>query len=259
MHESKAGKPWKETLRLGVSLAVADFKLRNEGSYLGILWYLLNPLLLFVILLFIKGAAFSKTAILHYPIFLLFGLVLNNFFTKLIRSSTDLIRKNGALLKTVRFDSRALVVSEFLQIAFSHFFEVLLIVFFMSYFKVSLSGLAWYPVVFSFFALFMIGASFLAAAMGIFVYDLGNVWDAVSSLIFFITPTFYVIDQSTLLYKVNLFNPLYYYLTIFRDLVVYGTIPPARMLLFAALMSLVSFSIGFKVFELRKKRFSELV
>jgi len=45
----------KKTLSLGFSLASAQFKLRNEGSYLGVLWYLLEPLSFFAILLFLAG------------------------------------------------------------------------------------------------------------------------------------------------------------------------------------------------------------
>ncbi len=47
-------KDVRNILRISLILAKTNFKLRIEGSYLGILWYLLNPLALFLILLLIK-------------------------------------------------------------------------------------------------------------------------------------------------------------------------------------------------------------
>lgn len=249
----------KEIVRLGLSLSAADFKLRNEGSYLGIFWYLLNPLLLFLIMLFVRGAAFSKVAVEHYPVYLIFGLVMYNFFNRFIKSSTDLVRRNGALLKTIRFDSKTLVVSELFQMTWSHSFEVVLIAAFMLWFGASPLGLLWYPLVFIFFAMFLVGASFLIATLGVYVYDLGNVWDAVSSLVFFVTPTFYALDASSALHAVNLTNPLYYYLSIARDLAIYGTSPGLPMLTIASSMSVASLGIGLAVFNSQRRKFAEFV
>ena len=252
-------KDTKETFRLGLSLAVANFKLRNEGSYLGILWYLLNPLLLFLIILFVKGSAFSKLPIKDYPIYLLLGLILNNFFVKFIKNSMDVIHKNGQLLKSVTFHLESLVISELLVMVFSHFFEYLLLVGFMIGYRVDGTGMIWYLPLFFLFCVFLTGASFLVAVVGVFVFDLSNVWDAVSSLIFFITPIFYAVQQGTSLYTANLFNPLYYFVTIFRDMTIYHTMPPARMLAFLVFMSFVSFAVGLAAFRWQKHKFAELV
>ena len=256
---SAVWKEVKETFRVGLSLAVANFKLRNEGSYLGILWYLLNPLLLFLIILFVRGSAFSKLPIKDYPIYLLMGLILNNFFTKFIKNSADVIQKNGQLLKSITFSAEALIVSELLVMVFSHFFEFLLLIGFMIGFRVDGSGLIWYLPLFILFCVFLTGTSFLAATIGLFVSDLGNVWDAVTMLLLFVTPIFYAVQQGTSLYFVNLFNPLYYFVTIFRDLTIYHAMPPPRMLAFLIFMSIVSFAAGFAAFRSQKHKFAELV
>ena len=71
----------KSILGLSLQLAKARFKLRNEGSYLGIFWYLLEPFLLFVIILGIRSAFVGGSGGEDYPLYLIIGLVMINFFT----------------------------------------------------------------------------------------------------------------------------------------------------------------------------------
>ncbi|MBD3260723.1 MAG: ABC transporter permease, partial [Candidatus Altiarchaeales archaeon] len=74
-------KKFKRLWGLSLSIAEAEFKLRNEGSYLGILWYLLEPLLMFILLLFVFSKSLGQD-IPHYPLYLLVGIIVFNFFQK---------------------------------------------------------------------------------------------------------------------------------------------------------------------------------
>lgn len=249
---------FKDTVRLSFSLAWAQIKLRNEGSYLGILWYLLNPLSIFLIILFIRGNALSKTSILHYEAYLLLGLIIFNFFSKCISHSIILIEKNSGLLQTITFDSQSLVISEMIQMVFSHLFEIALLIVVMIYIHVSLIGIIWYILLFPFFLLFMLGLSFFFSAIGVYIIDLSNVWSVVSQLIFFVTPLFYILKPHTPLSLLNMFNPLYYYITMLRDVTIYLRVPPLMIIGMVIVMSIVSCGVGFVIFEKHKKKFAEL-
>jgi ABC-type polysaccharide/polyol phosphate export permease len=73
------------TLRLGHimclswALALARFKLRIAGRYLGIFWYVLEPLAFFIILLSLQVNV-GAGSIPHYSAYLLLGLIMTNFF-----------------------------------------------------------------------------------------------------------------------------------------------------------------------------------
>ena len=84
----------KNILRISLALAKVNFNLRIEGSYLGVLWYLLNPLILFAVLWFVKEAAFAEVKINYYPLYLLIGIAGFNFFKQAITSSIDAISSN---------------------------------------------------------------------------------------------------------------------------------------------------------------------
>jgi len=69
----------KSILGLSLSLAKSYFKSRNEGSYLGIFWYLLNPLAFFVIIMLMSQVINAKPE-KDYPLYLFLGLIMFNFF-----------------------------------------------------------------------------------------------------------------------------------------------------------------------------------
>ena len=72
-------------------LVVTDFKLRYQGSVLGYTWSLLRPLLLFLILyiVFVKFLRLGE-GVPHFPVYLLLGIVLWNFFSEMTSQSLSL-------------------------------------------------------------------------------------------------------------------------------------------------------------------------
>ena len=62
------------------TLVVRDFKVRYKASVLGVIWSFLNPLMMTVVYLFVFSTLF-RSSILHFPVYLLSGIVLFNYFS----------------------------------------------------------------------------------------------------------------------------------------------------------------------------------
>ncbi|RKW02124.1 MAG: ABC transporter permease, partial [Candidatus Saccharimonas sp.] len=79
-------------------LVVTDFKLRYQGSVLGYLWSILKPIFLFIILyiVFDKFLGLGKQ-VEHYPVYLLVGIVLWNFFSEATVQGLQSIVSRGDL------------------------------------------------------------------------------------------------------------------------------------------------------------------
>ncbi len=247
-------------LRVSLSLAKANFILRIEGSYLGIFWYLLNPLALFYIILFIQKSAFAGSPTPHYPAYLMIGIIGLNFFRQVISSSIQSIAASGDYIKSMNnIAPEVLVLSVVFQSALSHFFEFILMIGFMIYWRIPLLGLLFYPFIFALFLLLVIGIAFIFAAVGVYITDIDNIWSIFAQLLLFITPIFYVATPGSAVYTANLFNPLFYFLEISRRLIIYSEWPPAWMALTMLILSLSFFVIGLAVFNKYKKKFAELV
>ncbi len=251
-------KAIRRALDLSVVLARLGFKRKTEGSYLGILWYLLNPLLMFLLLLRVFSDRLGGKIPL-YPAYLLLGIIVFNFFRKATTESTRAIYEHRWVIRSVNFPRETLVCSVVLKAAFSHLFEIALFVAVLLLYKISLAGVLFYPLILFFFCTFVFGACLILSAVSVYFIDLQNIWAFVSRLIWLATPVFYAIGGQTKLLFVNLFNPMYYFLTISRDVMIYGKVPELWMLAGAAVHSLVFLAAGLLIFGKLKHRFAEMM
>jgi ABC-2 type transport system permease protein len=79
-----------------------DLKVKYQGSLLGFLWSLANPLLLLVVYTFVFQVVL-KSGIPKFGYFLLSGLLVWNAFTGSVSAATDAVVGNAGLVKKVRF------------------------------------------------------------------------------------------------------------------------------------------------------------
>ena len=244
---------------LSFQLAKAEFKLKNEGSYLGILWYLLNPLLTFALLFLIFSNRLGTTIPL-YPLYLLLGIVMFNLFQSTTLESTKaILHEHSRLIKSINFKRESLIISIALKNLFSHFFEVLLFLCLLILLGNGFIWIVWYIPILFFFMLFIISASLFLSSLTVFFVDLDNVWNFAVRLIWFGTPLFYTIDSQTWLSNLNALNPLYYFISMTRDIVIYHITPDLSLIWGVLGFSLASILLGLLVFKKLNRKIAELV
>jgi len=252
---------WNQIKRIfGISLSIAkaEFKVKNEGTWLGILWYLISPLVTFLFLLGIFQNRLG-TNIPNYPLYLLLGIVMFNYFQKIGDLCVRIVRTNAWLIRSMNFPTEALVISSIINSIFSHFFEVIILIIFLLFFKIPIIALLFYPLILIFLSIFALGFGLILASLGAYFFDLNNIWGYVSKLIWFATPIFYAIGTSTYLFYLNLFNPLFYFITIARDLIIYNRIPELWMMLVTIFYCLFFLLLGLILFNKLKIKFAEIV
>src|SRR3989338_8251303 len=178
--------------RLSWQLAVVDFNLRNEGSYLGNVWYLLNPLLLFLILFLIF---FDRVGgnIPSYPAYLIMGILPFTFFMRTTMDSTRAILGNN-FIKSFSFKRETLVLSIVLKNLFSHLFEIAVFFLLLSFLGIPWYGIFVYLLVLLLLLVFVYGVSLFLAALTLHFVDMGNIWQFFTTLLWFATPIFYAIE-----------------------------------------------------------------
>lgn len=249
----------KNILGLSLSLAKAEFKLKNEGSYIGILWYILNPVFSFFLLFFIFNDRLGAN-IKIYPLYLLIGIVMFNFFqNSTAEASRLMVSEHNHLIKSINFPKEALVVSVVIKNIFSHLFEIILLFGGLIFFKINPVYILLYLPVFIIFSFFVLGMSLILSSLTVYFVDLGNIWSFASRIIWLMTPIFYAIGGQTRLFYLNLFNPPFHFISIARDLVVYHLIPNWWLILGAVGYSFVSLFVGFFLFSKLKSKFAEMI
>ena len=248
----------KNTLELSLVLAKAGFKLRNEGTWLGILWYLLAPVLTFLLMLGIFKDRLGAD-IPNYPLYLLLGIILFNYFQKISDESIKIIRTNSRIIKSINFPKESLIGSVIMKTFFSHIFEILILIIFLVYFRIPVKTMIFYPLILVFLSIFSFGVSLILASFETYFFDLDNIWRFAAKLIWLGTPIFYAIGGQTRLFYINLFNPMFYFITVARDLIIYAKVPTTWMMAGIVGYSLLALILGLFIFNRLKTRFAEII
>lgn len=248
----------KLILELSLTLAKYNFRLKNEGSYIGIFWYMLNPLLLFTLLFLVFGDRLGFD-IANYPAYMLLGIVMFNFFQQTTKEATKIIISNAETIKFITLPREILVISMVIKNAFSHIFEIAAFMIIMIFLGSTFYGIIFYPLLFILLLFFTLGISFLLSSIAVYFTDLDNIWIFVSYLLWLATPIFYDIGGQEKLLLFNMFNPLYYFITIGREIIIYSRIPELWILGGALFYSVLSIVVGLIVFRSLKDRFAEMI
>ena len=248
----------KHFIILSISLAKAEFKLRNEGSYLGILWYLLYPILTFILLLVVFSYNLGSN-IQYYSLYLLIGIIMYNFFQQVTSSAILNIKDNRLLIKSIKFPRESLVASVLFRNIFSHLFEFILLIIIFILFKASINSIIFYLPIFFFYCIFIYGCSLIVAGLYAYLSDIDYIWSFFTRLLFFATPIFYSVAGMKNILILNLFNPLYYFITITRDITLYGKFPELYLIYGVLFFSIFSFILGSIIFNKLKIKFADLL
>jgi len=248
----------KNVFGLALQLAKAEFKLRNEGSYLGIFWYLLNPILTFGLLYLVFSDRLGM-GIENYVLYLLLGIIMFNFFQSTTAEACGVIKNNNNILKSINFPRESLILGIALKNLFSHFFEILLFFIIASFLKVSIIGIVFYLLILPIFFIFIFGLSLSLGSLSVYFFDLDNIWSFGSRMLWLATPIFYAIGGQTKLFYANLANPLYYFITAARETVIYSNMPDAHTIAGTVIFSLFFLFSGFMIFGFLKSKFVELI
>ena len=170
-----------------------DFKVRYQSSVLGYIWSLLKPLFLFAILyvVFTYIIPLGK-GVEHYPVYLLMGIVMWNFFVESTIIGAGSIVARGDLIRKIRIPRYLIVVSS----SFSALINLclsLIVVFIFALFNGVAPSLGWLliiPIVIELFV-FAQGLSFLLSALYVKFRDITYIWEIMLQAGFYATPIIY--------------------------------------------------------------------
>lgn len=191
-------------------LTVTAFKLRDQGTFLGFLWTLLQPLGMLSVLYWLFRSRIGQD-IEHFGLYLLIGIVLWTFFaTGTARGLVSLVLRRD-LITSVTFPRELIVLSAVLTVMFSSTLEFGVV---LGFALGSGAGISWtwlwLPVILTMAGLLVVGCAFLFAPWYVYARDLDNIWNILLRLGFFMTPIFYVPEQflSPMELRLYMLNPV---------------------------------------------------
>ncbi len=237
------------------TLARTDFKLRYHGSFLGYIWAVLKPLLMFLILNFVFSSVFNprSTGTEYYSIQLIVSIILFNFFSEGSMAGLGSLIQKSALVTKIYVPRWTIIVAATLNS---------LLIFLMNIFVVVVFFI-WYGFLPSFLAvmnfllfvvltyLLVLGFSFISAPLFVKFRDLSQIWEVLVSALFYASPIVYPLSILPDEYrKILLFNPMAYIIHFNKTALIEGRFArPFDLLIFIILV--VSF-FGISILAYRK-------
>ena len=243
-------------LSLVSELVKRDLRRKYRRSFLGYLWSLLNPLMMMAIMVVVFSYMF-RFEIENYALYLICGQTMFNFFNEATNMSMFSIIDNGALLKKIYVPKYVFPISRVISCFVTMSFSLVAIVIVMLATHVRLHAtvlLFWVPLIY--LLVFSCGMGMILSSLAVKFRDVTHLYSVLTMAWMYATPIFYPIESvPENVARLIRLNPLYVFINLFRQLLLYGAVPPVRDWLVGAAMALVMFCVGALVFRKLQKNF----
>ena len=247
---------YRELLKSNVK---KDIRGKYKGSFLGVLWSFVNPLLMTLVYA-IVFPYILKSSQDHYITYLVIGILPWNWFTTVISQGTFCILANSGIIKKVYFPREILPISVNTAGVINYFIQCLIIAMFLIFSGIGFSFyILFLPLIILAQYLLQLGIIMITSAIDVYVRDLEYIVNFVVQMLFYATPILYSADlfsgtKLEILFKIN---PMATIIEGYRSIFYYQQVPEMGALFGVILFSFVLFVIGYMVFRKLQKGFAE--
>lgn len=237
-------------------LVIRDIKVKYKKSILGFFWTLLNPLLTMVVLTIVFSNIF-RFDIENFPVYLITGQVMFNFFSEATNMAMLSINDNAQLIKKVYIPKYIFPISKVLSSFVNLIFSLFAVFFIIIFMKIPLTDNAILSVLsLGYILLFAMGIGLILVSLNVFFRDVQHLYGVLLTAWMYLTPIFYPVNIIPEQFKwlINA-NPLYYMIEHFRETLLYGVIPSFELNFICFINAIVAFIIGLFVFYKAQDKF----
>lgn len=240
-----------------------EIKVKYKQTVLGVLWVLLQPLFMtFVFTTFLGKAIANSTELsLTYPMFVLSGMVIWNFFSSGLTSSANSMVSNANIIKKIYFPRLIIPISSILSAGVDFIINVSLLILFSFIFssKLIALNLMLIPVAFILISFATFGLGLFLSAMNIKYRDVRYILPFFIQGLLFISPIMFPISITNNLYlqKLLQLNPIAGSLELIRGIFYNYTINWETVIL-STITAIVLFIIGILTFRKTESFFADI-
>lgn len=249
---------YRELLKTNVK---KDIRGKYKGSFLGILWSFLNPLLQVIVYAIVFPYLMRGATIENYVVYLVTGIIPWSFFSTVVGVGTTVIKSNQGIIKKVYFPREILIISQVISGLVNFFISCVIILLFCLGFGVGVSiHILFIPVIAIIQAILSLGILFITSSINVYIQDLEYIVSFLLNMAFYGTPIIYEISQfasaGTLLKFIEL-NPMTPIINAYRDVFLYHQWPNPSGLIYVAILGLIILVVGYLIFRKLEKGFAE--
>lgn len=237
-------------------MVTRDIKLKYRRSVIGLLWSILNPLLMMTVITAVFQNLF-RFEIENFAVYYLTGWVVFNFVTEATSGAMTSVIGASALIRKVYIPKYIFPMQKCIFSFVNMLFSLVALFVVMLVLRVKFT---WYilliPVPLILALVFSIGLGMILATVAVFFRDMIYLYGIFTMVWMYLTPIIYPEEILVgVMQTIMKLNPLYYYVDYFRQLTLYGTLPGMDALLIMFGCSVISLLLGIAVFKKKQDRF----
>ena len=237
-------------------LVKRDFTLKYKRTVLGMVWSILSPLATLLIMWLVFKDILGSN-IDHFAIYMFTGQVVFSFFSDATMQGMTSLLDNAGIFTKVNIPKYMFLLSKNISSLINFGLTLLVLFVFIIIDGVAITPaylMLIYPI--ACLILFNIGLGLILSALFVFFRDTQHLWGVFSQLIMWVSAIFYSVDKFDAGLQVAfLINPLYSFITYFRSIILYGTIPSVMMHLIILGYTFVVFLIGCLIYKKKNHEF----
>lgn len=231
-------------------LVKRDFKKKYKRTVLGLLWSMLNPLMSLLVMSLVFTEFFGKTTP-HYMIYIFCGNLIFAYFKEATIGGMQALTANAGIITKVNVPKYLFLFSKNVSALIN--FGLSLVIFFMF---VGIDGISftWKFILLLFpilcLVLFNVGMGLILSAMFVIFKDIQYLYDIFTMILMYLSAIFYTVNSyAESIQKLFYLNPLYAYITYFREIVLYNRIPTIGLHALCGVYALLVFAIGYLIYK----------
>lgn len=241
---------------------------RYKGSFIGLFWSFINPVLMLTVYTFVFSVVFkarwglgggdSKTS---FALILFVGLIVHGLLAEVLNRAPSLIVSNINYVKKVIFPLEILPAISLLAALFHSMVSILVLLLASAAIKFYLPWtVILFPIVLLPLIMLILGLSWILASLGGFIRDIGQTIGIITTVMLFLAPVFYPLSAMPEKYHPYIMaNPLTFIIEQSREVLIYGHLPNWSGLGLYMLIAIAIVWIGYAWFQKTRKGFADVL
>lgn len=250
-------KKYKEYLLYSVK---SELKVKLMGTYLGYLWWIIDPLMYMLVYVLVVGVIFDRGGP-DYPIFVFCALLPWKWTSNTISQCTTSIKSKSDVLQQVYLPKFILPLIRAMVNSVHYIFGLTMLFILMPFFNIGFS-IHFFEFVFVFFVnlSFILGASLIISHLGVYFADLKNILAFTIRFWFYLSPGLYELERIPLPYR-NLWylNPMTVFYQSYRNIFMYNSSPNYLGLLLWFSVSIILIVLGLKFLYRDDRKYTKVI
>ena len=218
---------------------------------------MLNPLLMMCVLAAVFTNVLKFGDVANFPMYLILGNVLFALMSDSTSTAMTSILESAPLIKKIKISKMIFPIEKVLFQLVNFAISLIAVVIVMVFFRIAPTvNLLALPLLLVYMLLFCSGLGMLLSALAVFFRDICHFWSVIITAWTYATPLFYPVSLlPDWMQTAEAFNPMYHYVSYFRDIAMYNTLPGVQENLVCLGIAAITFAVGFLVFRKTEKKF----